>query len=800
MILVFWFFGFLVFLFFVCLFALNINMAERNSIQFNAKSGNGTCDMLNVQMLIRDKGDLEVWGKSTLGSVVTKSISHKNGTSINGITLKDGTMTADKLVVGGDTVAATEVTLLSNTDFEDGTYRIQTAGHYRLVEDIVFNPNPNSVRADRPTGVDWFAALSIECENFDLDGCGFSISASQDFVDAHIQKVYSNIELGNAPLPGVPFPLNTVAFTGETEIKRARRGRIHNIKLGLSSHHGIHGNGNTEIIIEDFQISDHEVTGITLNSPYNIIIRNGSIGGNSHEIFNRSRPGQLKTLLESLRLYSDKSGASTYITAVNAALTAELASRSQDPISVPDGNTYGISFAPPPAAAGPRFDQAACDSAPDLGYQRLPSNILVENVRINDIRGAPIQQVCLVGDIAVGPYTGAPGAPQPQQIVTNHAGAFGALQWHDFYTDGTGAWNVTTIAKAQTWLLKQRRIELAIDEADSYFLPTGFEANILQTTPVEATFRTHVKPGFDFDIAHANKGVFGIKMGCCSNVTIKDCSISRVHNTAAASLLRSDIADGASYNDAQAGLDKRMVGVDAFGISMENCKNCKVVDSSISEVQSDNGYTYGIVFFGDSVYNSVEGGSVGEVTSFADPASPDVPNPVGHSYGIAAESSDLNQVSGTQVVNVSSPRCAYAMSAVAGRTNKYSACPVSGVYATAAHDAARPKTAYGGYTSGGSRTHFHECSVLDVAIQGEDSEVALSTSEATGFRINDDRNTLQSCQVLQTDAGAGATHGIRLEGDNNITKGKVVLGTLASNANGTESDYTDNGTANLDVV
>ena len=36
-----------------------------------------------------------------------------------------------------------EIIELKQTDFMSGTYRIKTSGYYKLVEDIVFNPNPS---------------------------------------------------------------------------------------------------------------------------------------------------------------------------------------------------------------------------------------------------------------------------------------------------------------------------------------------------------------------------------------------------------------------------------------------------------------------------------------------------------------------------------------------------------------------------------------------------------------------------------------------------------------------------------
>ncbi len=67
-------------------------------------------------------------------------------------------------------LATTKVIALRQSDFDSGTYRITESGYYYLTENILFEPIPNEElsRSDKPQ-TDWFAALSVECDNVIID-------------------------------------------------------------------------------------------------------------------------------------------------------------------------------------------------------------------------------------------------------------------------------------------------------------------------------------------------------------------------------------------------------------------------------------------------------------------------------------------------------------------------------------------------------------------------------------------------------------------------------------------------------
>ena len=74
------------------------------------------------------------------------------------------------------------------------------------------------------------------------------------------QRFFSVIELADQPF----IPKQGPAQFGNT-IRSSSNVAIINGKIGLSSHHGIHGNGVNNIMVKNVDFIDNEVCGIALN-------------------------------------------------------------------------------------------------------------------------------------------------------------------------------------------------------------------------------------------------------------------------------------------------------------------------------------------------------------------------------------------------------------------------------------------------------------------------------------------------------------------------------------------------------
>ena len=177
---------------------------------------------------------------------------------------------------------------LRQADFANGTVRLRHSAHYVLMEDIVFEPNPNAdflptaaqtaggASAEYPTApfggyhLGFFAAITVEGKNIFLDLNGKILRQSQVF-DLQ-QRFYANIELASTPFVPPQGPANF----GDT-ITSADTCLVANGTLGLSSHHGIHGNSMTKVIIQNLNIVEFEVAGIALNGGIHCLTRNVNI-------------------------------------------------------------------------------------------------------------------------------------------------------------------------------------------------------------------------------------------------------------------------------------------------------------------------------------------------------------------------------------------------------------------------------------------------------------------------------------------------------------------------------------------
>jgi len=176
---------------------------------------------------------------------------------------------------------------LRQNNFTNGTVRITKPGIYIIKDDIFFEPNSGndfmptgSQIASRqyPVGtagayhLGFFAAITIETTGVILDLNGKTIK--QTTLHSLQQRFYANIELASAPFIPAQGP---ATFSTPSNFKAGEKVLIKNGTLGISSHHGIHGNKMKDIILQNLSIENFEVAGIALNGAINSILYNITI-------------------------------------------------------------------------------------------------------------------------------------------------------------------------------------------------------------------------------------------------------------------------------------------------------------------------------------------------------------------------------------------------------------------------------------------------------------------------------------------------------------------------------------------
>jgi hypothetical protein len=204
------------------------------------------------------------------------------------------TIAALPVLIKGDN---SDYKCLKQKDFDKGTFIIRDNGsRYKLCEDIVFNPNKETTQdpatAFEPDfelfdkfafGLGFFSALSIAADDVVLDLNGRTIEQSKEH--ALLQRFFAVIELADSPFIAGVGPAE---FVGEECIRiknPAKNVEIHGPgTIGLSSHHGIHGNENSDVQIRDVTFKDFEVAAVSLNNVDTLTIEDCEIKHNRQDV------------------------------------------------------------------------------------------------------------------------------------------------------------------------------------------------------------------------------------------------------------------------------------------------------------------------------------------------------------------------------------------------------------------------------------------------------------------------------------------------------------------------------------
>ena len=324
-----------------------------------------------------------------------------------------------------------KVTNIYNKDFKEGTYRITEPGYYLLKENIIFDPNPDfdsmpteeqtksgkyKISPGHPYHLGFFAAITIETDNVVLDLNGYKIE--QGILHNLQQRFFSIIELASSPFIPNQGPAD---FNSKSNFKSTNFCKIINGTIGRSSHHGIHGNGMSNLIIENLVIKDFEVAAIALNGATDTKIKNINVVKCVDKIQVLSSYSQsrfIRTFLYKLKnenpdafieyknkVYTISSIINTLETCLeitkNCILNnhGEIAPVFKNDSLLYDGNMYGIVL----TTIGVVIN--------DFKFERLNNSIgnqriTLENIKINNIISKPVEILaCRISNARdVAPY------------------------------------------------------------------------------------------------------------------------------------------------------------------------------------------------------------------------------------------------------------------------------------------------------------------------------------------------------------------------------------------------------------
>jgi hypothetical protein len=424
---------------------------------------------------------------------------------------------------------------LRNAHFANGTVRITKPGIYILQEDIQFNPNESNdffptyaqiASGQYPMGTQgayhlgFFAAITIETTGVILDLNSYTIKQSK--LHNLEQRFYANIELASAPF--IPNQGPATFSTGSNYVA-ASGALIRNGTLGISSHHGIHGNAMSNIVIDNVTIEEFEVAGIALNGATNSIINNVITKNASQTIpvlstysqsrFIRSFLSALKSNIPSASLTVDRivKSIDTIIDDLNTALNTTknqiIAHGStnntffKNTSQLYDGNIYGIVLNEKGVVVN-GFIRNRDDAVGNIG-------IHLQNITISNLVSHPIEIIGLNNPIP--PPSGAYGA-------TSQAGPIGDILQIEHITDTTTQkYKSTVLANAQL-IIAQNNIPKQGTTSITTEIVGWVEADrdLSGVNSVMADNNYYYVNGGD-SMGHIMKGNIGLFISAGSNIT-----------------------------------------------------------------------------------------------------------------------------------------------------------------------------------------------------------------------------------------------------------------------------------------
>ena len=454
--------------------------------------------------------------------------------------------------------------ILRQSDFVNGTVRITKPGYYKLAENIVFHPNADNDFQPKPEQMasglypehpgpfqlGFFAAITIECDNVILDLNNKSITQSREHYLK--QRFYAHIELANAPFIKNQGPS---AGISDPYYKSSNNVLVMNGTLGLSSHHGIHSNLNSQIILYNLNITNFQVAGISLNGLSNSVISRVHIHGINKNVPVLTSFSQALFLLPFLQqVPSDTSLTITGIPKMHVDILSELEQEinettsqflSNQPITsslfanpniegLSDANVYGLAL----NITGVLVNGFLTERPETVFGDVDPGNknILLIDVTIDDIRSEPREIIVLEKTF---PEAEIPTGYNSTNLIKGPVGDVFNVGFNR-NSDTNNIYSPNNLATSQT-LIGKAKLEngnsgfgtaYTIDEViDWVACVPGIdpEASCNLDTVVSNTDNFDYKYGLD-GMAHVMKGNVGLFLSGSKDVEICRVNIHNIQN------------------------------------------------------------------------------------------------------------------------------------------------------------------------------------------------------------------------------------------------------------------------------
>lgn len=530
--------------------------------------------------------------------------------------------------------------LLYNSDFSSGTVLIESPGHFILMEDIVFEPNPDNDYLPYAWQTDYtsnpgfssgfFAAIAMYSNYSMVDLNGHSIT--QSLAHRLAQPFYAHIELSNAPfIPGEgPLPPTSDFKFASYSVVRGPG------NLMRSSHQGIHGNSGNNILIRDLYVQNFQVAAIALNGFKRVVVDSVQsfgidesipvVGCWSSAIFvlrnaqealdisagsNPTEEAILQSAMNALQTLVNQSLSDILVTnngKINEITHPEAYELFANPSGYSDGNAYGLSFIPNGFGVfgflGDRNTEEAFESneiyIKDTNIYSTETNF-VEIIALRDVNEEAV----------VGP--------------SNEL-----IQINNIVNVENGTYDGNALSDAQFALAQL--VHLLTFEQQQQFKPLNIPDNLVQwyngTDPSVYNLTQYVVDSVyhwtrnSDSQDHTAKGVIGIRMDGVEKACLSQVKVETVTNLGERTLMENlpgeenwlyfGAEDGGHPKQSPQG---GYMGADARGISLAATKSIYMNRVSVNKVQSIYGWAHGIDHFNQASDTHAQHVTINDIVS-----------------------------------------------------------------------------------------------------------------------------------------------------------------------------------------
>ena len=550
-----------------------------------------------------------------------------------------------------------KVVLVTQKDFKYGTLRVTQPCMLKLTENIYFNPNRpetwldvnnnitnnfNDAKSIDPNRkLDWFpdfklnenkeyfekevknayrlgffAAITVENDSIIINLNNYTIQQHSEH--ALQQRFFSVIELADQPF----IPKQGPANFGNT-LRSASNVAIINGKIGLSSHHGIHGNGINNVMIKNVDFIDNEVNGITLNGCTDVFIVNTNIIRNRHDIpvlgtysagrflklFTHSLQDAIANIhdeytctLNMLNIDLDKTFNSLFFN------DGQVPSVYKNETGLIDGNYYGININHFGVAVNaPLKDRTTSKS-------NETNNVFIKSVSINNIK-TNINETLAIRN-------------KDSNIMIAPSGAIYQFMTSHKYVNGKYYYNGNSLSNLQIELVQLVKNN---ENLKSYLGNFNLDEGLLIWKTNKTSYFTHQENkligneellNYDYDILgncdsmfHVNKGTFGLKIDGLNESVIDNLSISNITSISKeGSILPGNYKSSHPKQDQLVGYRGNFV----FGITINASNDIVLENININNIKSKTGSACGLDINGESIKINLKDSNIENIEACQD--------------------------------------------------------------------------------------------------------------------------------------------------------------------------------------